>query len=75
MVNATVYYDDVSEPTNPGWVCETDEDGRPQFALDETDVDATDEALVAEAQTYADGEVTIRRDSINTFVRRVGSVC
>ena len=61
MTNATVYFDTTSNPQNPGWVCETDEVGKPQFALDATADDASDDELIAEARSYADGEITIRR--------------
>ncbi len=60
-MNATVYFDDSSNPTNSGWVCETDEEMRPQYPLDATDLGATDAELTAEAGSYADGTITIRR--------------
>lgn len=60
-INAEVYYDTISNPQNPGWVCQTDEDGHPQYALDESDQEATDEDLVAEAHAFAGGKITVVR--------------
>ena len=56
MTNAQVYYDDSSDPSNPGWVCETDEG---QFKMETTDPDATSEELFRDAQSFADGLVII----------------
>lgn len=58
MTNATVYYDNSSDPLNPGWVCETDEG---QFQMEADDPEATDEELMAEGRSFADGDITVRR--------------
>jgi hypothetical protein len=55
---ATVYFDASSDPRNPGWVCETEEG---QFAMDATNPDATDAELIADARSFADGKITVRR--------------
>ena len=60
-LNATVYFDDTSNPANPGWVCETDEDGRPSYQLELTSPGASDAELIADARSYAEGEISIRR--------------
>lgn len=61
MTNATVYLDTQSNFANSGWVCETDEDGRPQYQLDATSENTSDELLIAEAEAFADGEITVLR--------------
>jgi hypothetical protein len=61
MTNATIYFDDSSDPRNPGWVCETDDDGRPQFQMNTTDPSADDKTLLVDARSFANGEITIRR--------------
>ena len=62
MINAKVYFDTQSDPRNPGWVCETDADGMPQYQLDANAPDAADEELLfKEARAFADGEIIIRR--------------
>lgn len=63
LTNATVYFDAESNPENPGWVCETAEG---QFQMDTTAKDASDETLLADARSFADGEIKIRRSSIPT---------
>lgn len=60
LTNATVYFDATSDPRNPGWVCETNEGGNPQYAMDSA-LEASDDELIAEAKRYADGEISIRR--------------
>ena len=55
---ATVYFDASSDPRNPGWVCETEEG---QFQMETTDPDATEQDLNADARSFADGEIRIRR--------------
>jgi hypothetical protein len=61
MMNATVYFDSKSDPRNPGWVCQTDDDTRSTYQLDATDPDADDATLIAEAWAFSDGQITVRR--------------
>lgn len=57
MPNARVYYDDTSNPANPGWVCETDEG---QFQMATTDSDARSEDLFQDAQSFTVGTIIIQ---------------
>lgn len=67
LTNARVYLDADNGPQNVGWVCETDADGHPQFAMS-AGMEASDEELIAEARSFATGEITIRRDNYDYAV-------
>lgn len=55
---ATVYYDESSDPANPGWVCEL-ANGE-QYQLDATSPATTSQDLRGEARAFTTGPITIR---------------
>lgn len=67
-MNARVYFDATRDPQNPGWVCETETEGKPQFALDATDPAAPESDLIAEARAFADGEITVDRERAEYYI-------